>query len=203
MHLLIAEDDVVTARLLRGLVASWGYTVTAVDDGERAAAALQADDPPQIAVLDWMMPGLKGPDVCRIARAEQSGPPTYIILLTSKHARADVVAGLEAGADDYLVKPFDLEELRSRLNAGARIITLQQRLAAQVAELEAALADVRRLNGLLPICSYCKAIRDDSEYWHRVEEYVTTHSEAQFTHGICPDCFERISSRLHDELQQP
>jgi DNA-binding response OmpR family regulator len=128
MRLLIAEDDVVTARLLRGLADSWGYDVTAVDDGTTALAVLQADDPPQVAVIDWMMPGLHGPDICRSARREQSGPPTYIILLTSRDARTDVVAGLEAGADDYLVKPFDPEELRARLNAGVRIIDLQQRL---------------------------------------------------------------------------
>jgi sigma-B regulation protein RsbU (phosphoserine phosphatase) len=203
MRLLIAEDDVVTARLLRGLTDSWGYEVTAVDDGATALAVLQADDPPQVALLDWMMPGLSGPDVCRIARKEPSGAPTYIILLTSRDARTDVVAGLDAGADDYLVKPFDPEELRARLNAGARIVDLQQRLAAQVGELEHALANVRRLSGLLPICSYCKSIRDDSDYWHRVEEYVTMHSEAQFTHGICPKCFERVTGEVLDEPQKP
>jgi CheY-like chemotaxis protein len=203
MRLLIAEDDVVTARLLRGLTASWGYDVTAVDDGATALAILKADDPPQVALLDWMMPGMDGPEVCRIARKEQAGPPTYIILLTSRDARIDVVAGLEAGADDYLVKPFDPEELRARLNAGVRIVDLQQRLAAHVAELELALANVHQLSGLLPICSYCKSIRDDSDYWHKVEDYVTGHSEAQFTHGICPKCFERVAGEIPDEPRTP
>jgi sigma-B regulation protein RsbU (phosphoserine phosphatase) len=198
MRLLIAEDDVVTARLLTGLAGSWGYDVTAVDDGTTALAVLQAGEPPQVALIDWMMPGLNGPEVCRIARKEQSGPPTYIILLTSRDAPTDVVAGLEAGADDYLVKPFDPEELRARLNAGVRIIDLQQRLAAHVAELEAALGNVRRLKGLLPICSYCKSIRDDSSYWHQVEEYVTEHSDAQFTHGVCPKCFDRVMGEIAD-----
>jgi sigma-B regulation protein RsbU (phosphoserine phosphatase) len=117
---------------------------------------------------------------------------TYIILLTSRTDRADVVAGLDAGADDYLIKPFDPQELRARVKAGIRIIDLQQKLAAHVAELQDALANVRRLNGLLPICSYCKAIRDDSDYWHRVEEYVTEHADVKFSHGICPKCLEKV-----------
>jgi len=199
MHILIAEDDVVTARLLERLTASWGYEVTVVNDGAAALAILHADDAPQLALLDWMMPGLNGPAVCQMARARQPSAPTYVILLTSRDARADVVAGLEAGADDYIVKPFDPEELHARLKAGTRIIDLQQRLATHVGELELALANVRRLGGLLPICSYCKSIRDDSDYWHRVEEYVTAHSEAQFTHGICPKCLDVVEKQMLNE----
>jgi DNA-binding response OmpR family regulator len=181
------------------LIDSWGYGVTAVNDGAAALAILQADDAPQLALLDWMIPGLNGPEVCRMARERQSSTPTYVILLTSRDARADVVAGLEAGADDYIVKPFDPEELRARLKAGMRILDLQQRLAIHVRELELALANVRRLSGLLPICSYCKAIRDDSDYWHQVEEYVAVHSEAQFSHGICPKCFHLAETQMLNE----
>jgi phosphoserine phosphatase RsbU/P len=203
MRILIAEDDVVTARVLKGLLDAWGYDVTAVHDGTAALAVLQADNPPDLVLLDWMMPGRDGPDVCRTAREQKPSAPTYIILLTSRDAGVDVVAGLDAGADDYLVKPFNPEELRARLNAGVRIIDLQQRLAAHVAELEVALANVRRLSGLLPICSYCKSIRDDSDYWHRVEEYVTEHSEAVFTHGICPKCFEVVAGQVPNEPAGP
>lgn len=196
MRILIAEDDVVTAQLLTSLIDSWGYEVTAVNDGTAALAILQAEDAPQLALFDWMMPGLNGPEVCRMARERQPSAPTYVILLTSRDARADVVAGLEAGADDYIVKPFDPEELRARLKAGVRIVDLQQRLTTHVGELELALANVRRLSGLLPICSYCKAIRDDSDYWHQVEEYVAVHSEAQFSHGICPKCFDLADKQM-------
>jgi phosphoserine phosphatase RsbU/P len=199
MRILIAEDDVVTARLLEGLLTSWGYDVTAVDNGASALAVLQAAQAPGLALLDWMMPGLDGPEVCRMAREQRPGAATYIILLTSREARTDVVAGLDAGADDYLVKPFHPEELRARLKAGVRIIDLQKRLAAHVAELELALANVQRLSGLLPICSYCKSIRDDANYWHRVEEYVTEHSEVQFTHGICPKCFDAVTRQIDNE----
>jgi len=188
MRILIAEDDVVTAAILQKLLRSWGYQTVMVKDGNAAIEALRAEAAPQLALMDWMMPGRDGPDVCRVVRGENA--TTYIILLTSRTERADVVAGLDAGADDYLVKPFDPEELRARLKAGIRIIDLQQRLAAHVSELQQALANVRRLNGLLPICSYCKAIRDDSDYWHRVEEYVTEHADVKFSHGICPKCLD-------------
>jgi phosphoserine phosphatase RsbU/P len=186
MRILIAEDDPVTARILEQLGRAWGYETMLVKEGPAALEELQKGGNPQLALLDWMMPGLDGPDVCR--RVREAGGTSYLILLTAKTDRSDIVAGLDAGADDYLVKPFDPPELRARIKAGIRIIDLQTRLAAHVAELEEALGKVRRLNGLLPICSYCKAIRDDSDYWHRVEEYVTEHADVQFSHGICPKC---------------
>ena len=190
MRILIAEDDIVTAHILQKLLRSWEYDTVMVKDGLAAIETLRGENPPELALMDWMMPGKDGPDVCRVLRAEHA--TTYIILLTSRTDRADVVAGLDAGADDYLIKPFDPNELRARLKAGIRIIDLQQKLAAHVAELQDALANVRRLNGLLPICSYCKAIRDDSDYWHRVEEYVTEHADVKFSHGICPKCLEKV-----------
>jgi len=188
MRILIAEDDVVTARILDQLSRSWGFETTMVKDGPASLEELLKADGPQLALLDWMMPGLDGPEVCRKLR--ENGGTSYLILLTAKTHQADIVAGLDAGADDYLVKPFDPAELHARIKAGIRILDLQMRLAAHVQELEEALGNVRRLSGLLPICSYCKAIRDDSDYWHRVEEYMTEHSEVKFSHGICPKCLE-------------
>jgi phosphoserine phosphatase RsbU/P len=195
-RILIAEDEAVTRRLLEGLTSSWGYDVAAVEDGEAALAVLQSDNPPELALLDWVMPGLQGPDICRLVRQQNSRTPTYIILLTARKASTDVVAGLEAGADDYLAKPFAPEELRARLSAGVRIVNLEQRLAAHVSDLEHALANVRRLSGLLPICSYCKSIRDDQDYWRRVEEYISDHSEVAFTHSICPKCYAEITRQM-------
>jgi DNA-binding response OmpR family regulator len=190
MRILIAEDDVVTAHILQKLLRSWSYETVMVKDGLAAIDTLRGENPPELALMDWMMPGKDGPDVCRLLR--EQGATTYIILLTSRTERSDVVVGLDAGADDYLIKPFDSDELRARLKAGIRIIDLQTRLAAHVAELQDALANVRRLNGLIPICSYCKAIRDDSDYWHRVEEYVTEHADVKFSHGICPKCLVKV-----------
>jgi diguanylate cyclase (GGDEF)-like protein len=124
-RILIAEDDVVTARLLRALLDSWGFDVITVTDGVSALAVLQTADAPRLAILDWMMPGLDGPEVCRRARAHRPGVPMYLILVTSREARRDVVAGLDAGADDYVVKPPDPEELRSRLKAGIRVLDME------------------------------------------------------------------------------
>jgi len=203
MRVLIAEDDIVTSTRLRGLLSSWSYDITAVSNGAAALEVLESDTPPQLALLDWVMPQITGVDICRKVRERQTALPAYIILLTAKDNPVDIVAGLEAGADDYLSKPFDPAELRARIRSGERIIDLQRRLLSHVEGLEDALANVRRLNGLLPICAYCKAIRDDSDYWHRVEEYVSDHSDAQFSHGICPDCMNTVvKQQLWDVTQE-
>jgi phosphoserine phosphatase RsbU/P len=138
------------------------------------------------------MPDLSGPDVCRNVRKGPRASSTYIILLTARANREDLLAGFEAGADEYIVKPFDLEELRVRLQAGARIVELQGKLGERVRQLEEALTRVKQLHGLLPICAYCKRIRDDHNYWQQVEAYVSEHSEAEFSHSICPDCYETV-----------
>ena len=116
----------------------------------------------------------------------------YLILLTSRGDKEHVLAGLQAGANDYVTKPFDRDELLARVRVGAQMVGLQAELAARVHELEDALARVKQLQGLLPICSYCKSIRDDKNYWHQVETYVKSHSEAEFSHGICPGCWEKV-----------
>ena len=192
MRMLIAEDDPISRRLLQATLARWGYDVVMTRDGVEAWEALQAVQAPSLAILDWMMPGMDGVEVCHRVRAMSSPMPTYIILLTGKGRREDVVMGLQAGADDYVVKPFDREELRARVQVGVRVVTLQQSLAERVQALEDALTRVKQLQGLLPICAYCKKIRNDRNYWQQVESYIIEHSEAQFTHGICPDCYQNI-----------
>jgi phosphoserine phosphatase RsbU/P len=196
MRILIADDDAVTSRRLEGLATSWGYEVVTTADGPSTLRELEADDAPGLILLDWVMPGLDGVDVCRSLRSRDRNRATYIIMLTARGGREDMMAGFEAGADDFLVKPFDADELRSRLKAAARIVELQETLAANVAELTAALGNVKRLRGMLPICGYCKSIRDDSNYWHQVEEYVTEHADVAFSHGICPNCLHKA---LEDE----
>jgi DNA-binding response OmpR family regulator len=152
-----------------------------------------------LAILDWMMPGLDGVEVCRRVRRGATATPPYLILLTAKGRREDIVTGLRSGADDYVTKPFNREELRARVQVGIRIVELQHSLADRVKALEEALTRVKQLQGLLPICSYCKKIRDDRNYWQQVENYISEHSEAQFSHSICPDCYE---GRVKPELDQ-
>jgi CheY-like chemotaxis protein len=189
MKVLIAEDEPDSRQLLQIMVGRWGYEAMPVCDGAEAWEALQQEDAPTLALLDIMMPRMDGLEVCRRAKEKRTAAPVYIIMLTAKTLPKEVVSGLEAGADDYLTKPFDPNELRARIKVGERILELQKNLAMRVTELEEALARVKQLQGLLPICSYCKKIRGDQNYWEQVESYIGKHSEAQFSHGICPDCY--------------
>jgi phosphoserine phosphatase RsbU/P len=199
LRLLLADDDALYRRLLERTLAGWGYEVVAVSDGTAAWEALRAEGAPRLALLDWMMPGLDGPEVCRRARSLPGAEPPYLILLTSRESKEDIVAGLQSGANDYVTKPFDRAELEARLAVGRNVLGLQASLAARVRDLEQALAQVKQLQGLLPICSYCKKIRDDQNYWQQVELYIGRHTEAKFSHGICPDCWTRV---LRPQLQQ-
>jgi phosphoserine phosphatase RsbU/P len=198
MHILVAEDDRVTGEILARTLQRWGHETTLVGDGTQAWAFLRDATAPTMAILDWMMPGTDGPDVCRRVRAERPEANMYLLLVTAREGRSDVVAGLDAGADDYIIKPFDPEELRARVAVGVRVVGLQQKLAERVAELQTALSNVKQLRGLLPICSYCKRIRGDDQYWQQVDGYIAQHSDAQFSHGICPSCFATINAELDD-----
>ena len=144
---------------------------------------------PTVLVLDRLMPGIDGLDLCRRARLLPVSPPLYILMVTGASETADVTAGLEAGADDYVVKPFNAAELKARAQVGMRVVALQESVARRLAELEQALASVKQLRGLLPMCAYCKKIRVDDKYWQQLEGYLSDHSEAEFTHGVCPECF--------------
>lgn len=134
-RILVAEDDPVSRRMLESFLTKWGYEVLAVSDGTEAHRILDHDDAPPLAVLDWMMPGIEGPEICRAIRRECERPYTYVLLLTARSQKEDLLKGLEAGADDYLTKPFDAQELHARLHVGERILDLQHRLIAATEEL--------------------------------------------------------------------
>lgn len=194
MRVLIAEDEPLALRALGRALADAGYEVCAVADGLAALKALHAKDPPLLAVLDWVMPGLDGVEVIRLIRAAQTTRAPYLIVLTAKEELEDVVEALESGANDFVIKTHDIRELVSRVRVGERVVSLQLELARRAEEAEKALAHIRRLQGLLPICCYCKKIRNDQNYWQEIELYIHDHSEADFTHGICPECYENILS---------
>jgi DNA-binding response OmpR family regulator len=198
MRALVADDDRTTTTILARALSQWNLEVAVANDGATAWTLLTSAAMPSIAILDWMMPSLDGIEICRRIRNEPALSHAYVMLLTSRDSRADLVAGLDAGADDYLVKPFDTEELRARVHVGIRVATLQERLAERVAELQDALSNVKRLKGLLPICSYCKRIRTDQNYWEQVENYLSHHSDAQFSHGICPHCYDTVRKQFDD-----
>jgi sigma-B regulation protein RsbU (phosphoserine phosphatase) len=185
MRILIADDDRMSTMMLSRSLERWGFEVVVAHDGVAAWGHIEGSAPPALAIVDWMMPGIDGLELCRRIREAHLATPVYVILLTSRNSRQDLVAGLKAGADDYLTKPFDPDELQARIHVGQRTLDL--------------IANVKRLSGLLPICSYCKRIRSDQNYWEQVESYITEHTDAQFSHGICPTCFDKVV----DEFEQP
>ena len=192
MRVLVADDEPTGATILARSLERWGLEVVVAHDGEEAWRIIDQDGGIAMAILDWMMPGADGPELCRRIRQDERHAHMHVILLTTRDSHADVVAGLDAGADDYLIKPFNPEELRARVHVGIRVLTLQDRLADRVAELQAALSKVKQLSGLLPICSYCKRIRGDENYWQKVESYLSEHTDAKFSHGICPQCYKTV-----------
>jgi len=202
MKILIAEDEIVTQRLLENSLKKWGYEIIGAADGEETWQKFKCDDSPQLVLLDWMMPEMSGIDICRKIRSEKTDPYTYIILLTIKGSEKDIASGFDAGADDYIIKPFNALELKARLKVGERIINLQNRLSEKVEELKEVLSKVKQLQGLLPICAYCKSIRNDKNYWQEVEMYLSQHADVEFTHGVCPDCYETVVKEKLERLKQ-
>jgi DNA-binding response OmpR family regulator len=199
MRILVAEDDAVTRKILVVTLERLGWDVIQAEDGNAAWKAfetLKGKDAPELAVLDWMMPGVEGVEICRRLRTTPGFELVYIILVTSRGGTEDLSYGLAAGANDYITKPFDPVELQARVRVGERMVRLQRSLAARVTEVEAALAHVQKLQGLLPICSYCKNVRNEANYWEQVESYLGTHSDLDFTHSICPQCTEKMMKEI-------
>lgn len=194
MKILIADDSLSNRVVLERLLAKWDYEVISAADGAEAWAVMRGADAPQLAILDWMMPGYDGLELCRMTRAGERGEMPYLILLTSRDSKEDIVMGLEAGANDYIGKPFHHEELRARLKVGQRMVELQAALENRIVALEDAMTHIKRLQGIIPICMHCHKIRSDQESWERIEEYLTEHSEAHFSHGLCPECLEKYYS---------
>jgi DNA-binding response OmpR family regulator len=192
VNILVADDDPLYRKLLETSLRAWDYEVRLASDGDQAWEVISDTRSPLLAILDWSMPGADGLELCRRVRAQPANRSVFVILLTAHTSREDRIRGLKAGADDYIVKPCDHDELYARIQVGVRMLRLQQNLADRVRELEKALASVTQLQGLLPMCCYCKCIRNDENYWEQVEHYIASHSELQFSHGICPSCYTKV-----------
>ncbi len=186
MKIIVAEDDMVSRVVLSEQLRKQGHEVIAVENG-RLAWEAYCSEHIHMVVSDWMMPEMDGLELCRKIRSERRSAYTYIIFLTARSGKANFLEGMNAGADDFVVKPFDIDELKARVKVGERILGLQQ--------------EVRHLRGLLPICSYCKKIRDDKNIWTQLEEYVSQHSDVMFSHSLCPECYEREMKPQLDMLQ--
>ena len=182
---LVVDDDPVTCATLRALLTGAGYDVSVAADGREALEVLKRLRV-RVVISDWYMPGMDGTELCRQLRGRPLGEYVYFILITSNGGKERFLAGMDAGADDFITKPVDPDELRARIRVAERILGLQQ--------------EVYRLEGLLPICSYCKRIRDDAGGWSSLERFIERRTEAQFSHGICDDCYSTVVQPQLDRL---
>ena len=192
LTVLLAEDSSEQREFLEVLLAEWGFRVVSVKDGDEAWRLLQEPDAPALLLLDSVMPGLSGPQICRRLRETRSKRARHVILLTACATPEDVESGLDAGADDFVAKPFNEMELRARLRAGERHVLLQEELGRRIIEVESALQRIRQLEGILPLCSYCKRIREGERAWQPLESFIARRSKAKFSHDICPDCWTYV-----------
>ena len=177
MKILIADDDSTSRIVLDATLKKLGHQVITTTNGEEALAAYEQTEVP-ILITDIVMPGMDGLELCRRIRATNRLRHTYIILLTTVGDEYGYLAGMRAGVDDFVTKPFDEDQLTVRLVVAQRIINLQ--------------SQVKKLSGLLPICACCKKVRDDQNYWQQVETFITQRSDARFTHSYCPECFNKM-----------
>ena len=176
MQILVAEDDNSTRIALLAVLKRLGHEIVSAVDGAEAWRKMQQADSPELAILDWMMPGLTGIEVCQRVRS--------------------------APGNDYITKPFDEGELIARVRVGERVLDLEQQLRNRVTELEDAMAHIKFLQGILPICMFCHRIRDDEESWRRIEDYLEEHADVQLSHGLCPQCFEKHYPEQFHKAQQ-
>jgi PleD family two-component response regulator len=197
-RIMIVEDNVVNRKLLSALLGRQGHRTVEAEDGQQALEMAQAD-PPDLVLLDIMMPRLDGYATCQALKDDPRTRDIPVIFISTLDQELDKVRAFSAGGVDYISKPFQVQEVYARVRTHLAIRRLQRELEQRVAELEAALAQVRTLSGLLPICSRCKAIRDDQGYWQKVETYLMAHSEAQFSHGICPQCARDLYPELYED----
>ena len=178
MKILAVEDDAVARAVLRQVLRRLGHESIEAADGEQAWELLQKE-PVRVIVSDWLMPKLDGLELCRRVRGRTHAEYTYFILLTGNDATADNQReAADAGVDDFLTKPLNFDELWTRLRVAERIL----RYATQVKQLEE----------MMPICSYCKKIRDDHNYWQQIEGYINERTGSEFSHSVCPDCYQRV-----------
>ena len=175
MNILIADDDPTSRIVLSATLKKLGHQVTVTKGGAEALAMFDKAEVP-VLISDMLMPDVDGLELCRRVRALDRPKYTYIILLTSVGGKSGYLEGMKAGADDFINKPIDDEQLAARLGVAERILGLQ--------------TQVKQLAGLLPICSHCKKVRDDQNYWQQVESYIAKRTDAKFTHSYCPDCMK-------------
>lgn len=179
MKILVVEDDSISLKLLESTLASLGYETASARDGKEAWEIFQKEPTP-IIVSDWMMPEMDGLEFCSHVRkaGTEEHKYTYFILLTARTGKENQRKAMEMGVDDFLTKPFDQDELFCRIRVARRILGYA--------------TEIHQLKKLIPICMYCKKVRNDDDYWQQIEAYLHEHAGTDFSHGICSDCLEKI-----------
>lgn len=178
MKILIAEDDFISRKLLVTTLNQFGHEVEAYENGMEAWNAYTKHRWP-IIVSDWLMPSLDGLSFCRRVRSAKADDYTYFILLTANvQGRETYKEAMQAGIDDFLAKPLDRDQIWMRLRVAERILKYTKKIT--------------QLESMLPMCSYCKKVRDDNNYWEQVESYLSRRTGDHFSHSVCPECYERV-----------
>ena len=177
MNILIAEDETVSRRLLEKFLTEIGHKVESVTNGTEAWARFQQKSAP-VVISDWRMPDMDGLELCKKIRSTDSEDYTYFILLSGvSRTRDNFLQAARAGVDDFLTKPINHDEIWMRLRVAERILSYTRQ--------------IQQLESILPICAYCKKIRDDGDYWEQLETYMTEHKGMDFSHSICPECYDK------------
>ncbi len=189
--ILIVEDDRPSQLYLKNLLERWHYRVDVVDNAERALERLR-NNGVQILIVDWILPGISGVELIRKIRQDNHLDYIYAILLTARSSTADYHTAMENGADDFLIKPVQENELHIRLKVAQRIMQYQQELRNYASRLAQAIEDVQTLGGFIHMCSYCNSIYTPEEKWLDVARYLQEHANITVSHGVCPSCIPKI-----------
>jgi len=191
VKILIAEDEFTTRMMVQVCLENWGYRVDSVTNGGEAWELLKKPDSANIAILDWEMPGLDGVEVCRRLKELEVEIPVYVILLTARDSNTDIVKGFDAGADDYMTKPFNDDELRARVLVAERLVRTQTSLSESVVELKDALNQLEILESGVEVCGQCRNIFNPYEgRWNSLEDVFNQEADQRFVVRVCPDCMK-------------
>lgn len=188
IKVLVVDDDpdilFATSRVLKKA----GYQMFTADSGKMAMEAVRTIVP-DLILMDVVMPDAEGPELCRRIKDDPNFRGIYVLLTSGVRVESEEQAeGLDSGADGYIARPLSNRELLARVDSMVRILRAERERDQLIIELKKAISEIKRLSGLLPICSHCKKIRDDKGYWSQIESYIRDHSDAEFSHSICPDC---------------
>ncbi len=197
--ILIVDDEPINVMIANKILQKNGYDTITAKNGQEALDVTSSESV-DLILLDIMMPAMSGFEVCSKLQQDDKLKDIPVIFLTAVTDKESIVKGFDAGGKDYLTKPFNTPELLARVRAHAELKLSRDKQQHLIEELQKAISEIKTLSGLLPICSHCKKIRDDSGYWQGVEHYIAARSDTQFSHGICPDCMHQFYPKVAEKV---